>query len=64
VKSGGIAKAPFCSVKEGQACDEKLKDKISAEVRGTLYPKSPKAEGNCVVCGKKAEDIVYIAKSY
>jgi prolyl-tRNA synthetase len=64
VKSGGIAKAPFCSVKTGQACDEELKDKISAEVRGTLYPKSPEAGGKCIICGKEAEDIVYIAKSY
>jgi len=65
VKSGGIAKAPFCSVETGgKACDDQLKDKVGAEVRGTLYPKSQKAEGKCVVCGKAAKEIVYIAKAY
>jgi prolyl-tRNA synthetase len=65
VKSGGIAKAPFCSVVDGQRCDEDLKEKTSGEVRGTLYPHSEKPKGGkCVVCGKEAKEIVYIAKAY
>jgi len=65
VNSGGVAKVPFCSVeKDGEKCDKELKEKISAEVRGTLYPKSPKAEGKCIVCGKPAKEIVYVAKAY
>ncbi len=66
IKSGGIAKAPFCSVKaNGKACDDELKSRVGAEVRGTLYPKPEKADGEkCVVCGKAAKEIVYIAKAY
>jgi len=65
VRSGGIAKAPFCSVeKDGQKCDEELKEKVSAEVRGTLYPNPVKPHGNCIICGRPAKEIVYIAKAY
>jgi prolyl-tRNA synthetase len=65
IKTGGIAKAPFCSVDtDGEACDERLKADVGAEVRGTLYPKAQKAEGKCVVCGKEAKEIVYMAKAY
>ncbi len=66
IKSGGIAKAPFCSVgPEGESCDDQLKDRVGAEVRGTLYPKSEKPKGSkCIVCAKPAKEIVRIAKAY
>jgi len=67
VKSGGIAKAPFCSVdKDGERCDEDLKEASGGEVRGTLYPKAekPLKGEKCVICGKEAQEIVYIAKAY
>ncbi len=67
IASGGIAKAPFCSVKmDGQRCDEDLKEATGGEVRGTLYPKADKPEKGekCVICGKEATEIVYIAKAY
>ena len=66
IKSGGIAKAPFCSVeKDGQGCDEELKEKVGGEVRGTLYPNPEKPKGGkCIICNRPAKETVYIAKAY
>ena len=66
IKEGSIAKANFCSVeKDGAPCAEKIKEITEgAEVRGTKLDEKNKPKGKCVVCGKKAEYIVYIAKSY
>jgi len=61
----GIVKAPFCSIDfDGQKCADKLQEEAAAKVRGTLFDKQEKATGKCVVCGKPAKHIVYIAKSY
>jgi prolyl-tRNA synthetase len=61
----GMVRAPFCSIDfDGQNCAEKLQSETSAKVRGTLFNKTEKASGKCIVCGKPAKQIVYIAKSY
>jgi len=61
----GIVKAPFCSIDfDGQKCADRLQEEAAAKVRGTLFGKQEKATGKCVVCGKPAKHIVYIAKSY
>lgn len=63
----GFVKVPFCSVKmDGAKCAEKLKQETTGNVCGVLYPKEDKIkEGlNCVICGKEAKHIVYVAKSY
>jgi prolyl-tRNA synthetase len=64
IKEEGIAQCHFCSTgKEGVKCAEVIEKKLGAEVRGTrLGDKS--STGRCSLCGKKANDIVYIAKSY
>ena len=51
---------------EGAKCAEIIEKEIQASVRGTkLEKESPKAKTEkCVVCGKKAKAVVYIAKSY
>ena len=49
---------------KGKDCAETLKEKTGAEVRGILFGKKEKAEGKCIVCGKKAKYVVYIGKSY
>jgi len=64
----GFVKVPFCSVEnDGAKCAEILKAETEGgNVCGTLYPKEETAKPNqkCVICGKKANHIVYIAKSY
>ena len=65
IEDGGIAQCNFCSVeKEGIQCAEVVEKKIGADVRGTKLDETKKPSGNCVVCGKKATKIVYVAKSY
>lgn len=65
-KHRGFIRAPFCSVdNDGWKCAEQLKaDTNGGMVCGTLYPRAEKGEGNCIMCGKKAKWMVYIAKSY
>lgn len=64
----GYIKAPFCSMDfDGEECADKLKEKaVGAEVRGTRYPEPERVKSGqkCIVCGKDAKHIVYIAKSY
>jgi prolyl-tRNA synthetase len=61
----GIARANFCSTeKEGEACAEEIEKEAGGKVRGTRIDLKEKAEGNCVICGKKAHKVVYIAKDY
>jgi len=60
-----IARVHWCSTeKEGLPCAEKIEKETGAEIRGTLATKNEKASGKCVVCGKKATQVVYVGKSY
>ena len=67
-KYKGFIKVPFCSVKrDGEKCADILKAETDgAYVCGTLYPKEEKVSPNskCIICNKKAEHTVYVAKSY
>src|SRR3989344_4776061 len=67
-KNKGFVKVPFCSVdKDGEKCADILKfETEGGSVCGTLYPKEEKVTSNqrCIVCNKKANHIVYVAKSY
>jgi len=63
----GIARANFCSVeKEGEACAEVVEKESGGKIRGTRIDVKEKliAGDKCVVCGKKAINVVYIAKDY
>jgi prolyl-tRNA synthetase len=65
IKKGGIARTKFCSVdKDGEKCAERIEKEINAEVRGTRLDEKKSPKGKCVVCGKKANHIVYIARAY
>jgi prolyl-tRNA synthetase len=66
IEAGKIARAGFCSVqKEGEKCAEIVEKEIQASVRGTkLEKETPKSSDKCVICGKKANSVVYIARSY
>ena len=63
----GFVKIPFCSVDlDGEKCADKLKEETTANVSGTLYPKEDKIKQGqkCIICGEKANHIIYVAKSY
>jgi prolyl-tRNA synthetase len=62
----GFIRAPFCSLEsDGEKCADILQEKTSGgKVGGVLFDKNEKATGKCIVCGKKAKEIVYIAKYY
>jgi len=65
IKEGAIARCNFCSVeKKGEKCAEIIEKDLGAEVRGTRLDEKQKPSGKCVVCEKKANQVVYIAKSY
>jgi prolyl-tRNA synthetase len=63
----GIARANFCSVdKDGVPCAEIIEKETGGKIRGTRIDVKEKFIGDakCVVCGKKCEKVVYIAKDY
>ena len=65
IKDGAIARCLFCSVdKNGETCAEKIEKETGAEVRGTKLDEKETSSGKCVVCGKTADEIVYVARSY
>jgi prolyl-tRNA synthetase len=66
VEKGGFTRVNFCSRDaEGEACADVVKaNSGGGEVRGTLHGKEEKTTGPCIVCGKKANAVVYVAKSY
>ncbi len=64
IEDGGIARCGFCSVnKDGESCAAVVEKEVGAKVRGTKLEKEKVSE-NCAVCGKKAGEIVYIARDY
>ncbi|MCD8203852.1 MAG: proline--tRNA ligase [Coprobacillus sp.] len=56
----GYAKAMWCGDPE---CEKKIKDETSATIRCMPFNQLP-VDDKCVVCGKKAEKVCYIAKAY
>ena len=64
IDSGKIARCMFCSItKSGEKCAEVIEKETCAQVRGKKL-EDEKASGNCPICGKKATEVVYIARSY
>ncbi len=63
-----VARVPLCSIEmDGLHCADEIKaDTKGGEVRGTRmdYDDIPEEDAICVVCGKKANCIVYVGKSY
>jgi len=67
INSGKIARCGFCSVEmDGANCAKKVEKEILATVRGKKLEKEilSKKSDKCVICGNKANHIVYIARSY
>ena len=65
IESGKIARTGFCSVEnDGEKCAEIIEKEIDAEVRGTKLDEKKLDADKCVICGKKANHMVYIGRSY
>jgi prolyl-tRNA synthetase len=65
IKNNKIARVNFCSLEmDGEKCAAVVEKEIEANVRGKRVDKEEKPAGNCVICGKKAAAVTYIAKSY
>jgi len=63
--SGKLARINFCSTdKSGNPCAEVVEKEFSGDVRGTLADKNEKANGKCLFCGRPAEKVVYVGRSY
>ena len=57
----GFCRANWCG---DEACGEKVKDDTGADIRGTREDIKEEPDGNCIICGKKAKEMVYIAPAY
>ncbi len=65
LQKGKIARISFCTTEmEGLSCGEEIKDRTGGEIRGTRTDIEEKPESVCVVCGKPAQSVVYVARSY
>jgi len=65
LKKGGFVRVEFCSREmEGRKCAERIKEKIHAEVRGTRADTHEIPKGTCIICGKKANAVVYVGRQY
>ena len=65
LEKGKLVAVPFCSMeKDGEKCAESVKEKTGGNVRGTRFDRKEKPQGNCIVCGKTATAVVYIARQY
>jgi prolyl-tRNA synthetase len=56
-----IARVCWC---EDVGCAETIKEESCGEIRGYRIDIEEKPELPCIVCGKKAEKVVYVAKAY
>ncbi len=65
MEHGKIARIPFCTTEmEGLGCADELKAQTGGDICGTRIDVEEHPTGVCVVCGKKAEAVVYVARSY
>jgi len=65
LEGGKLARINFCSIdKSGYTCSKRIEKETGGDVRGILANKREIPDGNCVVCNKKATQVVYVGKSY
>ena len=57
---GGYAKVMWC---EDEACENKIKELYQATARCLPFDQVP-FDNKCLVCGKKAEKVVFFARAY
>ncbi len=61
IKARKIARVCWCGSVE---CAEKIKEESEGEIRGYRIDVEEKPEHNCIVCGREAEKVVYVARAY
>jgi prolyl-tRNA synthetase len=62
---GKVARFSFCSCeKDGAGCAEFVEKELQARVMGTRGDVDEKAKGKCLICGSKANVVIYAGKSY
>ncbi|MBI5148565.1 proline--tRNA ligase [Candidatus Pacearchaeota archaeon] len=65
IKNKKIARCNFCSTESaGERCSAIIEKELAADVRGSRGDKQEQPKGKCLVCGKKANVVVYVGKSY
>jgi len=67
LEAGKIARCGFCSTDmDGEKCAEVVEKEALAKVRGKkLIKEKPSGKtSKCIICNKKAKEVVYIAKEY
>jgi prolyl-tRNA synthetase len=58
----GFLRTYWCGRSE---CEEKIKEETMATIRVILLEKDEsKAEGECILCGKKSNEVAYFARAY
>ncbi|MBN1175485.1 proline--tRNA ligase [Candidatus Woesearchaeota archaeon] len=63
--SGKMIRTCFCSTDlDGEACATKVEKELGGEVRGEKFNTKEELFCDCPICGKKANHVVYIAKSH
>jgi prolyl-tRNA synthetase len=58
---GGVVEVPYCGVDD---CGMKLQEKMGIKVLGKPLDSIEKVSGSCLICGKSAEGILRLAKTY
>jgi len=56
-----LVKINWCG---GRGCAEDLKDKVSGEIRGTLWPEKEEPTGPCILCESTAKHVAYVSRTY
>ncbi len=62
IRGKKIARVNWC---ESEGCADKIKEEAGGgEVRGHRYDKQEKPDKPCLICGKTAKKVVYVARAY
>lgn len=66
IEEKGFIRIPFCTDgMEGKPCAEAVKDKVHANIRGSLYGEKEKPKNKkCIGCGKPATLYLYASRQY
>lgn len=56
-----IARVCWC---ESLECAEKIRDISKGEIRGHRFDVEEKPDKPCIICGKEAKKVIYVAKAY
>jgi len=61
IRSKKIARVCWC---EREECAEMIKNTSTGEIRGHRIDMSERPESPCIICGRKAKRVVYVARAY